>query len=868
VHFAERQRAQARAVAGTAERVLPSITGLLRWRPQSRIQLVVLDSADFANGFASPLPFNHTAIWLSPPDDGELLQNREWLELVLTHELFHVVHIDMARGAALGLRRVFGRLPFLFPNILQPRWIVEGLAVQAESEDAKAYGRLGNSYFEGMMRAEASRGFRTLAEINAGGRGFPLNRDYLYGAYFFAFLKERYGQAALTRFIENYSDNVIPWRIHSNPVLATGKNMEQLWAEYDGWLKKRFESKPAAVREGEVLARAWSLTSPALAADGTRWYVSGTGYVRPRLMREASGGEPKALRDVEQDARVFASPAGTLLLAQPEICRNYNYYYDLSRVDADGRSKRLTDCGRYRHAAALDDGRVVALQIEDGVAEVVAIGGGRLYRAVPGESVTGIAARGDLVVVTTLRDGRWSLVQISNGKTEVLVSDAAAKHSPRIGEGGEVFFIADYGKVFNVWSLRGGQLARWTEAAFGVREISTPHRGELLLTTIEPDGDALRAFRLPDAPLQSMAISTPEPPAPPQLSSVEIPDRPYSPWRSMLPRSWFPIVEIADGAVKLGVSTFGQDALGLHQYLVAPVIELTQGELLGELLYLYDGRHALLLDRRMLVRETLADDVDLYTISEGAQWISTWRHLALNRRFFWGFGGALERERLHRVGGQTLEEQDERVLGLVAGLDTRRTHWLSEGPSQGLQIRLFAETSHGLHAAYSGDVYRVDFRFHYPLGKTVLSLRWNEAWGEPDAEPFQLGGTQSDPGLVLPVLNQRDFALRGYGSGEPSLLGHRARIATLEWRVPLKDVDRHLMLPPVGVNRLSINVFFDAGDAWARGAEPDWHRGYGVELMSELRVGYLFGGEFRLGLAKGRDEGGKTTAYLRVGRSF
>lgn len=94
VHFAERNRDEARTAAGAAERILPRITSVLRWRPTSRIHLVVLDSADFANGLASPLPFNYSIIFLSPPDEGELLQNREWLELVLMHELFHIVHID------------------------------------------------------------------------------------------------------------------------------------------------------------------------------------------------------------------------------------------------------------------------------------------------------------------------------------------------------------------------------------------------------------------------------------------------------------------------------------------------------------------------------------------------------------------------------------------------------------------------------------------------------------------------------------------------------------------------------------------------------------------------------------------------------
>jgi hypothetical protein len=270
----------------------------------------------------------------------------------------------------------------------------------------------------------------------------------------------------------------------------------------------------------------------------------------------------------------------------------------------------------------------------------------------------------------------------------------------------------------------------------------------------------------------------------------------------------------------------------------------------------------------MRVREMLDDKVETYTISEGAQWISTWRHLALDRRFFWGLGGALERERLHSVGGATLEEQDERVLGLVAGLDTRRTHWLSEGPSEGLQVRLFAETSRGLHAAFSGDVYRADSRLHLPLGRTVVSLRWNEARGEDDAEPFQLGGTDSDPALVMPILNQREFALRGYGSGEPSLRGSRARIGSVEWRVPLRDIDRHAMVPPIGVNRVSVNLFYEVGDAWPRGGTPDYHRSVGIEVMSEIRLGYLFGAQFRLGFARGNDEGGETVAYFRTGRSF
>jgi hypothetical protein len=872
IHFAEQHRSKARTVAGIAESIYPRITGILDWRPESRIELVLLDSADFANGFASPVPFNYSGIFLSPPDEGELLQSREWLELVLTHELIHVVHLDKAHGPPSSLRRIFGRFPLLFPNALQPRWLVEGLAVYGESDPSQGYGRLGQAQFEGMMRAEVARGLRSLREVNAGGRAFPLNRDYLYGGYFFAFVEERYGAEAIRRFIESYSGNLVPFKVDSTALAATGRPMEALWQEYHDWLRARFASSAVVDEAGEVLARAFGISAPTLAPGGIRWYIQGDGYTAPKLLRQAPDGKPEAIRNAELDTRLAVAQDGTVLAAQADICDNYNYFYDLYRVGADRDWNRLTRCGRLRFSAALEDGTIAALRVAGGTAEVVMLDGRGavqrvLYRAAPGEALTGLATRGGSVLVTSERAGRGALIELAEGQPAILVADRAVKHSPRFGESSdEIYFVADYGNVFDVWSLRrpSGRLARWTRSAYGVREISAPVSGEMLLTTLEADGDALRLHRLPREPLEHREAQSSEPRTETQPSESSLEDRPYSPWPTLRPHAWFPVVQIADGAVELGVSVFGQDALGLHRYALAPRYEVTQGELLADAEYIYDGRHGVLFNRWMSVKS----EDESYSIRERGQWVSTWRALSLERRFYWGLGGALERERLHVVGVGSSPAQDERVLGLVAGVDTRRDRWLSEGPSEGQQLRLFAETSRGLGGTYSGDVYRADWRGYLPLGKTVLALRWNEAYGDADAEPFQLGGSFSDDAFTLPLLNDREFALRGYTSGEAALTGHRARVATLEWRTPLADVDRHRVVPPVGLNRLSLNVFADIGAAWEHGASPDYHRGFGVELMSELRVGYLFGLHARAGIAHGVDEPGKTTGYLRVGRSF
>src|SRR5882762_4199413 len=520
VHFAEHTLAQAQTVAEVAESVYPRVTGWLKWEPESRTQIVVLDSLDLSNGYASPLPFNFIGIILSPPDEGELLQNREWLELVLTHEFTHVVHLDKAKGPPLVFRRIFGRflvlptiffplLPSAFPNLLEPRWLIEGLAVYSESDWNKGYGRLGQSHFEGMMRAERARGLRSLGEVNAEGRGFPLNRDYLYGSYFFLFLAERYGPDAIPKYVETYSGRWFPLRVHSTPRLVTGKAMDELWVEYHEWLNARFAGKPAEPGKepdqgGEVIVRDWSITSPLRTPRGDRWYVQGDGYTLPRLMRQTLGGEVEAVRNVEPGTRLAGLQDEELLLSQPEICGNYNYYYDLYRLGRGGRLDRLTECGRFRFAAPLEDGRIAAIRVVNGEAEAVLLNSRGeierpLYRAAPGEALTGIAGMRGSVVVTSLRNERWSLVEIAGGKSAVLVSDRAVKHPPRFGDStSEIYFVADYGNVANVWSWRRGDrsLARWTQARNGVKEISAPVSGEMLVTTIEADGDVLRVRSL------------------------------------------------------------------------------------------------------------------------------------------------------------------------------------------------------------------------------------------------------------------------------------------------------------------------------------------------------------------------------------
>jgi hypothetical protein len=336
------------------------------------------------------------------------------------------------------------------------------------------------------------------------------------------------------------------------------------------------------------------------------------------------------------------------------------------------------------------------------------------------------------------------------------------------------------------------------------------------------------------------------------------------------------------GLTAYGASFGGADALGWHRYAVQLLGETTQKELLGSLEYSFAGSHGLALARTLAARAWTGDKghetTTVFDRRERAQWLSLFPFSRLERRVHLGVGAALDRvERVNlapaSASGASGRVRDERLLAALIDVDTRGGNWFSEGPNRGWHGGLLYESyrpfAHGDPLRYSGSVLRADASAWLPLGRTVLALRATEARASGRTEAFQLGGATDEVLQLGPMLNQRVLSLRGYGGSDAALNGQNARVASVEWRTPLADVDHHFMSPAVGLNRLSAAVFFDIGGAWNSGRGPAHeYRGVGAELLAETRLLYALGLQLRLGLARGLDGARETHGYLSLGRAF
>ena len=67
LNFERKDQAIAEKALQVAEQSLQQLSRALRWQPKNRVQVVITDQQDMPNGYATPLPFNRTVIFVAPP---------------------------------------------------------------------------------------------------------------------------------------------------------------------------------------------------------------------------------------------------------------------------------------------------------------------------------------------------------------------------------------------------------------------------------------------------------------------------------------------------------------------------------------------------------------------------------------------------------------------------------------------------------------------------------------------------------------------------------------------------------------------------------------------------------------------------------
>ena len=615
VHYDRPLEPLATRVASLAESIHARIAASLGYTPTQQTEIVLTDDSDSANGSATALPLNTIRLYVTAPDDlSPIGDYDDWYSELVTHEYTHIAHTDNISGVPAIVNAVLGKT--LAPNQIQPRWILEGLAVVSESQHTSA-GRIRSSLFDMFLRADvvADR-IAGLDQFSSNAYRWPQgNLWYLYGSRFLSWITDVYGPGVMPAVSADYGSKIVPWGINRAMRHVTGRTYEELYVGFKDYLRRLYGEQLRAVekrglREGTALTHhgrtVWYprfVPRAARAGDAEELvYFRDDSDARAGLYRlplAAPGKDDRRARPESLVARTSGgstaafTPAGDLVFHSLSTFKNYysrNDLFVLPRGETspggdDAVRRRLTTGQRAQYADVSPDGRRVVFTVNVKgttfleIADLTAAGAlenrrdlvpsARYQQAyTPRFSPDGRTVAYSVWLAGGHRDIR--LVDVATGALRDVTRDRAMDMTPVWSPDGKtIYFCSDRSGIFNIYAydLAAGTLAQVTNTRIGALMPAISGDGATLAYvgygTYGYDLYAMPLDRARFLPAVALLAERPDPPAEPELTKHT--RHRYDPLPSFAPRHYLLNIKPGNyGPNALTFTTTAADIVGIH----------------------------------------------------------------------------------------------------------------------------------------------------------------------------------------------------------------------------------------------------------------------------------------------------------------
>lgn len=894
-------RAIAERTAEIAEPIHQTVTNFLDYSLSSKTYIVLTDHVDMSNGYASPIPENRIVLYLREPGAGMApsfgLRSEDWLSLVLTHEYTHIVHLNMQKSWYAALSKVFGKI--LLPNVGLPYWMIEGLAVYVETKYED--GRGVHPYYDMMMRTEIlEEDFKTLDQMEAITlRTWPRGTvAYLYGYFFSEYLADTYGEETLVQLQHknagkppNFGGNIFE-KVYD-------KDEAALWKAWRAAMRQHYEQQLADIRSRSVTeTRAISdsgyyTNTPVVSPDGQfLYYIEHGAHTLPALIQyRLSDGKKSRLLEENFSGNFSVSPDGQqLYFSKSDVYRFFSYYSDLYVLDLTTQHvRRLTSGQRAFDPAVAPDGKtLVFVTNEAGSMNLMRMELATQKIAPLLETNDHTQMRhpvfcsdGERIALQIWKEGGFQDIYVmkSDGSdVHALTFDKATDEAPVWGKNDEfVFFSSDRSGVPNIfaYSLQDQTLSQVTNVLTGVFQPAvTPDQTQLLVERYSGSGMDIHLLDVQQDTWQTVAYSrehSSEQPAHAAEPNGTPAERDYTPFPSLAPKFWIPLLGEDEKGLQLGATIAGQDVLSQHQYTLSALYGLQSERMSAFGAYVNRQFFPKIMvfgsDSAHLLPDTFED-----MVGENADY---WQReqiagiemdLPLYKKqateFYLSSGYRYKNlERLSDEDDMFFPTPDEGALsGVSVGLALRhlKSPLYAISPEKGvLASVLYRRDDEALGSDFTLDTVIGDSRAYLSLPwlrHHVLALRAVGGLSEGETLSqgiFRLGGFHFLSDLAR--LDRQRYFLRGYDDN--TLSGNRFALGSLEYRFPIWYPQRGYRKLGTFFDSLTAALFYDVGNAWDE--ELDWDafkQGVGAEVRLNVVVKNALPLTFRMGYARGLDE--------------
>lgn len=355
--------------ANQAEKAYANLATVFINLPQ-RVIVVVNDTTDVSNGYATRIPYAHIMVFPVPIGEHESLSEAgDWGRELITHELTHILQFEPALGIYKFIRPVFGSI--IAPNLLMPLWWKEGMAVEMETQFSPQ-GRSRSTYQDASIRAfvlDKKLFDYTLPRANEVLPSWPYgSRPYLFGSLFWGSLIRDTSVNSANQLATRQGERV-PYFIEEPIREITQHTYEEQYTKALTEAEKNANTQLAKLQEQPldivtpIQLKGQSSFSPSWSADfkllAFLEQVEEKTYL---TVQDAQGGqlELKQRPNGTLTGAVFQPQAQKILYSKvDDLNSKYKisdlYLYDLNEQKSD----RLTSNQRAREASFSEDGKKI-----------------------------------------------------------------------------------------------------------------------------------------------------------------------------------------------------------------------------------------------------------------------------------------------------------------------------------------------------------------------------------------------------------------------------------------------------------------------------------------------------------------------------
>jgi hypothetical protein len=800
----------------------------------------------------------------------ELIDNDNYVLDTLRHELAHSISARITSEFATELSKLI-QLPFWTPNAVVPSGFQEGLAQVMESNLTTNAGRgFGyNSYYNSLWLSEWRNGFMSFADFSAVHDSDSHVRAYLYGANFFSYLTERFGDEAISQWLSKRSNDI---HTFSNPLFGLNYSWQEAFNESldDSW---RAFTGAESHRLDELYGRELSSTASLLNAyvgsyrnEGlVSFYTSGSAdyYVAPTISLGKhrfgfyKNGEKIATVHLPKARQVALVSDTALYYLQQGECQDRQasdlVYFDLDKE----KHHKLTHCGQVLTFDVNHRAQTIVALVKDGSGSSVKtfnLQGQELASHWQGDFKQQISAlklspdgSSVLLALKPALDSVWNLyqLQLASNVLTPLTDDSYIQRSPTYVNQAEIVYTRAFQGIEQVFHLNiaTGVESQVTRHNYGV--IQPVVLGDSLYTLGYQDMDLqlrIEPFELiepsqvfsPQLPI--LAASSPSAPA-------DLLSQPYRFIESFKVQGLLPILgSSTDDGLTMGLLLLAADAKRDHKLEYQATAALGNGAVSHRLSYTFKDEISLRL------QNTVQDD----TLVNGYN---------LSYHNFQSFGQLdvipvvnVTARQSHLVGTK-VEEQwlaGGLMLGTIEGCDQFTI------TCSGWQVRAIGENKNGFKSAglqnnisFAGDTY-------WSLGHSMAAnLGLNSRYAFEDNQ-FSLGRVD-DASLLSPLIGT-GFNQRGYQAPlQGRLLSQVDARITKQWAPSRTLGTVGIALDTVNVTPYLSTGFDDQGASQMTA---------GIELGVQSTLLWNFSIPLSAGYAQGLAEEGRGEFYLSWGINF